>query len=819
MQTSSARNPAVRRLDSARLALALVVAALLVPAEAGAQRQDVTVASGFSVPTSMAIAPDGRVFVAQQSGALRVIKNGILLTDPFVTVGVTSSNERGLLGVAFDPNYATNRWVYIYYTTSSSPVRNRLVRYTASLGNPDVAEAGSEFVLIDSIPSETGWHNGGAIHFGPDGKLYVAVGEGHHEDNAQLLTTLSGKLLRINSDGTIPTDNPFYGTATGNNRAIWSLGLRNPFTFDIENATGRIFINNVGENAYEEINQAWAGPNNGSNAGFNFGWPMCEGPFGTGMGSCDDTALVYPFHYYPQTADDCAITGGSFYDPQTLNFPAEYVGDYFFADYCDGWIKNIDLTTKDVGTFIATNRSRDPVDVKVAEDGSLYYLARANGGTPSLHRVRYTGAGDPPAIVSHPSDETVTVGGGATFDVSASGTAPLSYQWQRDGDNISGATGSSYTFSNAQLSDDGADFRVVVTNPHGTATSNAATLNVTTNVPPTGVIHEPVAGTAYSGGEQISFRGTASDPEDGTLSSSRFTWWVDFHHEDHVHPHLPEDSGSRTGEFAAPTAGEVSADVWFRIYLRVRDGDGLTHTTYRDVVPRTADITLASDVPGIKLVLDGQPVGAPYTTTGVTGVVRNLGAPSPQTVDGRTYEFVSWSDGGGASHSVSTPAAATTYTASYRQLLVPGGPVFPDPGAGGGPGGALEDLIRPELDDFRIARRAFVVGEGTSFRYTLSEPASVRIAIERQAPGRRVGGACVRADRQLEGRPRCVRRLKTGTLVRGGRPAGPGRIRFSGRLASRALRPGLYFARGTAVDAAGNSSRARRLTFRVVRAR
>ena len=140
---------------------------------------------------------------------------------------------------------------------------NRVSRFTASSTNPDVAEPGSETFILNPIPSETGWHNGGAIHFGNDGKLYVAVGEGHHEDNAQSLATLSGKLLRINADGTIPLDNPFYGSTSGNNRAIWSLGLRNPFTFDIQPTTGRIFINDVGENAYEEINEAWVGPNNG----------------------------------------------------------------------------------------------------------------------------------------------------------------------------------------------------------------------------------------------------------------------------------------------------------------------------------------------------------------------------------------------------------------------------------------------------------------------------------------------------------------------------------------------------------------------------
>jgi glucose/arabinose dehydrogenase len=638
------------------------------PPPAPAERQDVTVASGFAVPTSMAIAPDGRIFVAEQTGRLRVIRDDKLVTTPFLTVPVTSSNERGLLGVTLDPNFSTNRWIYVYYTTAGSPVVNRVSRFTASASNPDVAEPGSEVPVLDGIPSETGWHNGGAIHFGPDGKLYVAVGEGHHEDNAQSLTKLSGKLLRINADGTIPTDNPFYAVTTGNHRSIWALGLRNPFTFDVEDATGRIFINNVGENAWEEIHEAWAGPNTGSNAGFNFGWPMCEGPKDTGWGNCTDPSLEYPFQAYPQAGGDCAITGGAFYDPLTRNFPAELVGDYFFADYCAGWIKSIDLTTKAVSTFVQPDGTRDPVDLKVAEDGSLYYLARANGGAPSLHRVRYTGTGEPPAVASHPADATVPVGASATFTASASGAPPLSYRWQRDGVDIPGATATSYTIANAQAADDGARFRVVVSNAYGTATSNAATLRVTSNRPPTGAISDPVDGTLYAGGDSIGYAGTGTDPEDGAVSAGAFTWKIDFHHDDHVHPFLPDTPGATGGSFTVPTTGETSANVWYRIHLTVRDSGGLTHSTWRDVKPRKADLTLATDVPGASLLLDGQPVPAPFTFTGVTGIFRSLGAPSPQSVAGTTYEFDSWSDGGAASHTITTPASATTYTARYRAV-------------------------------------------------------------------------------------------------------------------------------------------------------
>src|SRR5207244_9287032 len=161
------------------------------------------VAGGLSSPTAMAFAPDGRLFVCEQGGQLRVIKNGALLATPFVSVTVDSSGERGLLGVTFDPNFASNNFIYIYYTVPGSPAHNRVSRFTAS---GDVAVAGSEFVLLNlnNLSTATN-HNGGAIHFGPDGQLYIAVGENANTSTAQTLSNLLGKVLRIYSDGSIPT--------------------------------------------------------------------------------------------------------------------------------------------------------------------------------------------------------------------------------------------------------------------------------------------------------------------------------------------------------------------------------------------------------------------------------------------------------------------------------------------------------------------------------------------------------------------------------------------------------------------------------------
>src|SRR5947209_7308270 len=156
--------------------------------------------------TAMAFAPDGRLFICVKTGQLRVIKNGALLAAPFVSLSVDPNGERGLLGVAFDPNFSSNQFVYLYYTTSTSPIHNRISRFTA---NGDVAAASSEAPLMDLENLSATNHNGGAIHFGPDGKLYAGVGENANSANAQTLSNRLGKILRINSDGSIPTDNPF----------------------------------------------------------------------------------------------------------------------------------------------------------------------------------------------------------------------------------------------------------------------------------------------------------------------------------------------------------------------------------------------------------------------------------------------------------------------------------------------------------------------------------------------------------------------------------------------------------------------------------
>jgi glucose/arabinose dehydrogenase len=339
------------------------------------------VAAGLSGATAIEVAPDGRIFVCEQTGSLRVIQDGHLLSKPFVKLPVDSTWERGLIGVTVAPDFPKTPHVFVCYVVGKPYPHHIVSRFTA---RGDVAEPGSEKILLEgddqtnlggTVPAG---HQGGAIHFGKDGKLYIAIGEQTAGKPAQELNSLLGRLLRINRDGSIPSDNPFFSRATGKYRATWVLGLRNPFTFALQPETGRVFINDVGGNA-EEINEGIAGA--------NYGWPSIE------HGPTTDPRFRGPIHHYPTAC----ISGGAF-APMDLRWPKEYRGQYFFADFSHGWIKFIDPAKPASAKSFATGLRR-PVDLRFAPDGSLYVLLRDawvidhlfKGGTGALLRIQHTG--------------------------------------------------------------------------------------------------------------------------------------------------------------------------------------------------------------------------------------------------------------------------------------------------------------------------------------------------------------------------------------------------------------------------------------------
>ncbi|MFN0124952.1 MAG: PQQ-dependent sugar dehydrogenase, partial [Blastocatellia bacterium] len=247
-------------------------------------------------PVGLTWALDGRMFIWQESGIVRIYKNGALLPTPFLNISarVNTVNDRGLLGLALDPNFATNGYVYLLYTyepngnpNDTAPKTSRLTRVTANPTNPDVALANSEIVILgsigvapcsqypagsDCIGSDSVEHTADTLRFGPDGKLYVSLGDGASSQitdplalRAQDLNAYNGKLLRINSDGTAPPDNPFYnGSPTSIRSRVYSYGLRNPYRFGIHPTTGEVMIGDVGWLTYEELNRG---------RGANFGWP------------------------------------------------------------------------------------------------------------------------------------------------------------------------------------------------------------------------------------------------------------------------------------------------------------------------------------------------------------------------------------------------------------------------------------------------------------------------------------------------------------------------------------------------------------------
>jgi glucose/arabinose dehydrogenase len=456
---------------------------------------ETTIVTGLSAPTNMNFAPDGRLFVLEQAGAVKLVhSDGTTFTALQLTVD--SSGERGLLGIAFDPNYATNHFVYLYYTNpqaggTATGVHNQLSRFTVNDANPQQPIFGSETPILDlnDLSGATN-HNGGGIHFGTDGMLYAGVGENGNGSNSQTLGNLLGKLLRINVDGyagvrddttvghIIPADNPFVGTASGINQLIYDLGLRNPFTFAVQPTTGVIYINDVGQNTWEEIDQAVAGG--------NYGWPFSEGfkkptDQNTTIGTYHDPLLAYN-HNGPTLG--CAIVGGVFYNPTTPSFQKQFVGKYLFEDLCGQWIHIFNpahpntLAKPDDSTAFATGDANNTVAMLVDASGNLYYLSRTNG---QVEKIKYQA----PAI--QPPSQTVHAGQAAMFQaIVTAGALVFHYQWQHLVSGVwtnVGTDSATFTINSAGTADAGR-YRVVVSDTLGRSTSNSAGLMVLTPLAP-----------------------------------------------------------------------------------------------------------------------------------------------------------------------------------------------------------------------------------------------------------------------------------------------------------------------------------------------
>ncbi len=373
--------------------------------------KDVRVAQ-LPLAVGLAFTPDERALVTQQTGQLRVVKNGALLPTPALdlSASVCANSERGLLGVAVDPAFATNRHIYLYYSfkkhgncdtnTPTSPV-NRVSRFT--LADDDSVSPASEQVLIDNIPSPNGNHNGGDLGFGKDGLLYASVGDGacNYEggcsvpnDAARDPHVLLGKVLRIEPDGDVPPANPYAasgdrcastGRTTEGRRCqeTWASGLRNPFGLAFDpNAPGtRLFINDTGELTWEEVDEGAAGA--------DYGWNLREGPCVTGsLVDCGPppAGLTNPIHSYNRSSGCGAITRGTFIPNGA--WPASYDGSYFYADYNCPQIHRLTKSGTTYSSSVFAGVPGAGVDLKFgpsADGPSLYYTSAAGGG--ELRRI------------------------------------------------------------------------------------------------------------------------------------------------------------------------------------------------------------------------------------------------------------------------------------------------------------------------------------------------------------------------------------------------------------------------------------------------
>ncbi|MHB1327727.1 MAG: PQQ-dependent sugar dehydrogenase [Gemmatimonadales bacterium] len=293
----------------------------------------------FSFPILLTAPPgDSRLFVVQKGGTIRVVKNGATLATPFLNLAgrISTGGEQGLLGMAFHPSYASNGLFVVNYTDTGGDTRISLFRVGS---DPNVADPNSEQVILEVDQPFTN-HNGGMLAFGPqDGRLYIGLGDGGSggdpQNHAQRRNSLLGKMLRlgVSTSGqvSVPSDNPFVGES-GTRPEIWSLGLRNPWRFSFDRQTGDLYIADVGQDAWEEINVT----SGSGSRGANYGWKIMEGTNCYQASSCNQTGLTLPVVEYPR-ADGCSVTGGFIY--RGTGIP-DLAGTYFYGDYCGGWVRS-----------------------------------------------------------------------------------------------------------------------------------------------------------------------------------------------------------------------------------------------------------------------------------------------------------------------------------------------------------------------------------------------------------------------------------------------------------------------------------------------
>jgi glucose/arabinose dehydrogenase len=632
--------------------------------------QNEILATGLNLPVSTAFLPDGRMLVVELGGTIEVLPPPYTQPDaaPFLQLSNVASAgvSQGIYDFAFDPDFTNNHYYYIFYTLGT-PNRDRLSRFTSNATNTGTIP-GSETVIYQD-PQDAGLeHHGGALAFGNDGKLYFTTGDHLTAGDAQLLTSPHGKIHRVNKDGTIPTDNPFYDGTGPNVDSIWARGLRNPFRAFYDAPTGRLYVGDVGGNdastAVEEVDLGTRGA--------NYGWPNSEGPCAAPCTS--------PLYSYPHAGRDASITGGFVYHGS--QFPSSYQGSYFFADYAQNWIRRL---TFDASGNVTNVVNFEPIDGSVdrpygdivhlteGPDGALYYVdlgysdVTHSSGLSKIRRIRYTESNQAPVAVasasptSGPTPLTVNFSSEGTLDPEGQ---PVTYAWTFGDGSTSSEANPLHTYTQA------GQYTARLSVSDGINTTLSTPLPISAGNRPIATVLSPQDGSTFRAGDVISFSGDATDPEDGTLPASAFTWNVDFLHEGHVHPGAPQ-TGSKGGTVTIPTSGhDFNGNTRYRITLTVTDSSGLTDTKSVTIYPQKVNLTFGTSPAGLTLYLDGIAKATPFVHDTLIGFNHTIGARN-QSGGSNSYTFQSWSDGGAQEHTIVVPSTDQSYTATYAVSSAP----------------------------------------------------------------------------------------------------------------------------------------------------
>ncbi|MEO7436899.1 MAG: PKD domain-containing protein, partial [Candidatus Binatia bacterium] len=473
-----------------------------------------------------------------------------------------------------------------------------------------------------------------------------------------------GTVLRLDPlSGAPMADNPLVGGTTLGDDPIIAYGLRNPFRMTARPGTNEMWVGDVGWNDWEEIDRV---TQTGDLSIENFGWPCYEGIGkqpgyqGTGLNLC---TLLYgqpgtatdPYYTYKHSdrvvpdeacgTGSSSITGLAFYD--IGSYPTSYEGALFFADYARNCIWTMPLGPDgepDVSArFTFASAASTPVDLKIGPGGDLFYVDISGG---NIYRIKYVAGTEPPIAVidanktDGPTPLVVQFDGSGSFDPDPGDT--LAYSWDLDGN---GTFGDSTAVAPTRTYSSSGTYKVKlrVTDPHG-ATAIAGVTITAGNTRPTASITTPTSLTTWHAGSLIGFSGSATDPQQGTLAGSALSWTLVLHHcPDNCHEHTVQTFTGASGSFTAP---EHEYPTHLELRLTATDSGGLTDTKSVFLYPETVDLTLASDPPGLNLTAGPQAGVAPFVRTEIVGSSISLSAPSPQTLNGNTYTFVSWSDGG-----------------------------------------------------------------------------------------------------------------------------------------------------------------------------